>query len=139
MALSDPFGEGIAIYIYIYAVELLSGPSLALLEVTIWSKFVFYKTPIVKKHYKNRGFSTFVLEKSARYKFGSYYLIQVGVFKDAPNLDQIITSNLDQIITSKNVIIFVNVCFLKNVLKCLFYSVFLKNNQKCAKIRPKKR
>ena len=29
------------IYIYIYVVELLSGPSLALLKVIIWSKFVF--------------------------------------------------------------------------------------------------
>ena len=28
--------------IYIYAVELLSGPSLALLKVIIWSKFVFF-------------------------------------------------------------------------------------------------
>ena len=32
----------VCIYIYIYAVELLSGPSLALLEVIIWSKFVFF-------------------------------------------------------------------------------------------------
>ena len=56
-----------SIYIYIYAVELLSGPSLALLKVIIWSKFVFfYKTPIVKKHYKNRGFSTFFENKIAR-------------------------------------------------------------------------
>ena len=56
------------IYIYIYAVELLSGPSLALLEVIIWSKFVLSKTPIAKKHYKNRGFSPFFLEKKLRAK-----------------------------------------------------------------------
>ena len=68
-------------YIYIYAVRLLSGPSLALLEVIIWSKFVFSKTPIAKKHYKNRGFSPFVFwKKIARKNFGSYYLVQVGVF-----------------------------------------------------------
>ena len=53
---------------YIYAVELLSGPSLALLEVIIWSKFVFSKTQIPKKHYKNRGFSPFFLEKKLRAK-----------------------------------------------------------------------
>ena len=39
-------------YIYIIAVELLSGPSLGVLNVIIWSKFVFYKTPIVKNTIK---------------------------------------------------------------------------------------
>ena len=63
-----------------YVVELLSGPSLALLEVIIWSKFVFSKTPIAKKHYKNRGFGPFFLEKNCAQKIGSYYLVQVGVF-----------------------------------------------------------
>ena len=70
-----------SIYIYIYAVELLSGPSLGVLNVIIWSKFVFYKTPIVKKHYKNRGFSPFFLqEKIARQNFKCYYLVQVDAF-----------------------------------------------------------
>ena len=64
----EPFGEGVDIYIYIYAVELLSGPSLALLEVIIWSKFVFSKTPIAKKHYKNRGFSPFFWKKNCAQK-----------------------------------------------------------------------
>ena len=50
--------------------KLLSGPSL-----------FFSKTPIAKKHYKNRGFSPFFLEKKIVHKqFGSYYLVQVGVF-----------------------------------------------------------
>ena len=49
-------------------VELLSGPSLALLEVIIWSKFVFSKTPIAKKHYKNRGFSPFFWKTKLRAK-----------------------------------------------------------------------
>ena len=62
-------GGAIYIYIYISAVRLLSGPSLALLEVIIWSKFVFSKTPIAKKHYKNRGFSLFCLEKNCAQKF----------------------------------------------------------------------
>ena len=44
------------VYIYIasqhIAVELLSAPSLALLEVIIWSKFAFSKTPIAKNTIK---------------------------------------------------------------------------------------
>ena len=52
--------------LYIYAVVLLSGPSLAFWGVIIWAKFVFYKTLFVKKHYKNRGFSTFFLKKKLR-------------------------------------------------------------------------
>ena len=38
--------------IHISAVVLLSGPSLGVLNVIIWSKFVFYKTPIVKNTIK---------------------------------------------------------------------------------------
>ena len=57
----------IYIYIYIYiAVVLLSGPSLAFWGVIIWAKFAFYKTLLVRKHYKNRGFSTFFLKKKLR-------------------------------------------------------------------------
>ena len=36
-------------YIYIHAVVLLSGPSLAFWGVIIWAKFAFYKTLFVKK------------------------------------------------------------------------------------------
>ena len=56
------------IYIYIYVVKSLSGPSLALLEVIIWSKFVFSKTPIAKNTIKI-GVSAFFLEKIARKKW----------------------------------------------------------------------
>ena len=52
--------------LYIYAVELLSGPSLGFLKVIIWSKFVFYKTPIVKKHYKIGVSALFFEQKIAR-------------------------------------------------------------------------
>ena len=73
--------EDIYIYIYIYAVVLLSGPSLAFWGVIFWAKFVFYKTLFVKKHYKNRGFSTFFLKKKiARANLRCYYLGQVGHF-----------------------------------------------------------
>ena len=59
----------IYIYIYIIAVELLSGPSLALLEVIIWSKFVFfYKTPIVKKNTIKLGFQHIFLAKNCALK-----------------------------------------------------------------------
>ena len=57
------------IYIYIYAVRLLSGPSLALLEVIIWSKFVFFsKTPIAKKHYKIGVSALFFWKKNCAQK-----------------------------------------------------------------------
>ena len=128
------------IYIYIYTLwgyylvqvwpfwKLLSGPSL-----------FFYKTPIAKKHYKNRGFSPFFLEKKIVHKkFGSYYLVQVGVFKDAVNLDQIITSNLDQIITSKNAIFFVIFCFEKCAKMPIFIVFFEKQPKKCKKKCQKK-
>ena len=48
--------------------------------VIIWSKFVCYKTPIVKKHYKNRGFSPFFAKTIARQNFKCYYLVQVDAF-----------------------------------------------------------
>ena len=68
------------IHIYIYvAVELLSGPSLGGLEVIVWSKFVFSKTPIAK-HTIKIVVSAHVFGKIARKKNGSYYLVQVGVF-----------------------------------------------------------
>ena len=60
---SSPASAHIYICIYIYAVVLLSGPSLAFWGVIIWAMFAFYKTLVVKKHYKNRGFSTFFLKK----------------------------------------------------------------------------
>ena len=69
-----------ATYIYICAVELLSGPSLGVLNVIIWSKFVFYKTPIVKRHYKIGVSALFFEKEIARQKFKCYYLVQVDAF-----------------------------------------------------------
>ena len=57
------------IYIYIYAVELLSGPSLGVLNVIIWSKFVFYKTPIVKNTIKIGVSALFFAKKNCAPKF----------------------------------------------------------------------
>ena len=53
------------IHIYIYAVKLLSGPSLGFLKVIIWSTLGFLKVivwyKIVFLAYKNSGFKRFVL------------------------------------------------------------------------------
>ena len=55
----------ISIYIYIYAVKLLSGPSLGALNVSIWSKLGFLKVIIWSKFvflaYKISGFKRFGL------------------------------------------------------------------------------
>ena len=71
----------IYIYIYMYMLwcyylgqvwhfeVLLSGPSL-----------LFYRTLFVKKHYRNRGFSTFFEKQIARTNLRGYYLGQVGHF-----------------------------------------------------------
>ena len=47
-------------YIYIYAVELITGPRLGHFKVNNWATFVFYKKLFFKKNYKNRGFSRFL-------------------------------------------------------------------------------
>ena len=70
----------VCMYIHIYAVVLLSGPSLGVLNVTIWSKFVFIKHQLSKQHYKNRGFSPFFEKQIARKKIKCYYLVQVDAF-----------------------------------------------------------
>ena len=54
------------IYIYIYAVVLLSGPSLAFWGVIIWAKFVFYKTLFVKNTIKIGVSALFFLKKKLR-------------------------------------------------------------------------
>ena len=52
-------------YIYMYAVKLLSGPSLGFLEVIIWSKLGFLEVIIWSKFvflaYKNSGFKRLCL------------------------------------------------------------------------------
>ena len=65
---------------YIYAVKLLSGPSLGVLNVIIWSKFVFYKTAIVKNTINIEVSALFFWKKIARRNFKCYYLVQVDAF-----------------------------------------------------------
>ena len=54
------------IYIYIYAVVLLSGPSLAFWGVIIWAKFAFYKTLFVKNTIKIGVSALFFWKKNWR-------------------------------------------------------------------------
>ena len=66
-----PNSEGVCIYIYtyIYAVELLSGPSLGVLNVIIWSKFVFYKHQLSKKTIKIGVSALFFWNNICAHKF----------------------------------------------------------------------
>ena len=49
------------IYIYIYAVKLLSGPSLGFWRVIIWAKLGLVSGPSLFSHYQKRGFRRFFL------------------------------------------------------------------------------
>ena len=49
----------VCMYIYIYAVKLLSGPSLGVSKVIIWAKSMLLSGPSLFSHYKNRGFRRF--------------------------------------------------------------------------------
>ena len=48
------------IYIYIYAVKLLTGPRLAILIVTNWATLIVTNWATSFSHYKNRGFRWFL-------------------------------------------------------------------------------
>ena len=58
----------IYIYLYIYAVKLITRPRFGHFKVNNWATFVFYKKLFCKKHYKNRGFSRFFLQKKREHK-----------------------------------------------------------------------
>ena len=62
----------ISIYIYIYIYILWSyylGHVWGFLIVTNWATFVFLKRLLFKKHYKNKGFGRFFVEKKGDPKF----------------------------------------------------------------------
>ena len=52
-------GQKPYIYIYIYAVKLLTGPRLAILIVTNWATLIVTNWATSFSHYKNRGFRWF--------------------------------------------------------------------------------
>ena len=90
----------IYIAIYIYAVELLSGPSLAFWGVIIWSKFVFSFNSACQKALYKQGFQHICLKrKIARKQIRGYCLVQVGHFL-SPKLGPDNNPYLDQIIKS---------------------------------------
>ena len=121
--LGPGFDSTACIYIYIYMhmlwcyylgqvwpfEVLLSGPSL-----------FFYKTLFVKKHYKNRGFSTFF--NCAR-KFEVLLSGPSWPFLRCSQLGPDNNTYLAQIITPQNAFFFQFFAF-KHLLKPLFYSVF---------------
>ena len=54
--LRHPQKSALSIYIYIYAVKLLTGPRLAILIVTNWATLIVTNWATSFSHYKNRGF-----------------------------------------------------------------------------------
>ena len=127
------------IYIYIYMLwcyylgqvwpfeVLLSGPSL-----------FFYKTLFVKKHYKNRGFSTFVLKKNCARKFEVLLSGPSWSFLRCSQLGPDNNTYLAQIITPQNAFFFKFFCFYK-CAEIPIFIVFLNMNQNLAKRGKKKR
>ena len=121
--------------IYIYAVVLLSGPSLAFWGVIIWAKFVFLQNTVCQKHYKHRGFSTFVFEKNCARKFEVLLSGPSWSFLRCSQLGPNNNTYLAQIITPQNAFFF-NFLLLKICWNTYFYSVFwtsTKNWQKRGK------
>ena len=49
-----------------HAVELLTGPSLAIFKVINWAKFVFKRTLFVRKHYKIEVSAHFLIKRKLR-------------------------------------------------------------------------
>ena len=130
--------QHIYIYIYACAVVLLYGPSLAFWGVIIWAKFAFYKTLFVKKHYKNRGFSTFLLTKNCARKFEVLLSGPSWPFLSCNQLGPDNNTYLAQIITPQNAF-FLFFLLLKFCWNPYFYSVFWTPAKIWAKKGQKKR
>ena len=63
-------------HIYIYAVKLLSGPSLGVSKVIIWAKSMLLSGPSLFSHYENSGFRRlFLLNYHFVFFFVSSYLL----------------------------------------------------------------
>ena len=104
------------------AVELLTGPSLGVLTVINWSKFVFWKHCLSRNTIKFGVSTLFNTKQIAHANFNSYQLVQVGLFLD-PKLGPINNPYLDQPKTIENGHLLAFCCF-KNVLKYLFVVLF---------------
>ena len=109
------------------------------LEVIIWSKFVFSKTPIANKHYKSSGFSTFFWKQIGAHKILEVIIwswsltVQVGVFLKRTQLGP---DNNFQLGPDNNfqkcTFLFVIFCFLK-MCQNTYFSAFFENQVKLAK------
>ena len=102
----------------IYAVVLLSGPSLAFWGVIIWAKFVFYKTLFVKNTIKIGVSALFFWKKNCARKFEVLLSGPSWPFLSCSQLGPDNNTYLAQIITPQNAF-FVFFAF-KNLLKYLF-------------------
>ena len=84
-----------------YAVELLTGPSLGVLKVINWSKFVFYQNIVCQKHYKIGDSAHFLLKNIARAISKVINWSKLAFLLD-PQLGPINNFDLDQSTTLKN-------------------------------------
>ena len=90
-----------------------------------WPSLFFFLTFCVRKHYKNRGFSTFLkIKKKTRANFQSQYFGQVGLFFWYPQLGQNIDFNLAKILTLEMAIFLSFFCFLKSAEIPIFIVFF---------------
>ena len=77
---------------YISAVELLTGPSLGGFSKLLAGPSLLFSKPLfVKKHYKNRGFNTFLYTRKMRAHIFKVIDWSKLAFFWTPNLDQLIT------------------------------------------------
>ena len=77
------------ICIYTYAVELLTGPSLAIFKVINWAEFVFIKTLFVK--HSKIGFQHIFIKRNLRAQMFNIINWAKLAFFWTPNLAQLIT------------------------------------------------
>ena len=114
----------IYIHIYIYAVVLLSGAKFGLLRCYYLGQVCFLQNTVCQKHYKNRGFSTFFLEKkNCARKFEVLLSGPSWSFLRCSQLGPNNNTYLAQIITPQNAFFFVFFAF-KICRNTYFYSVF---------------
>ena len=113
---------------------LLSGPSLAFSGVIIWSKFVFSKRLLSKKHYKIGVSAHF--EKVSAQQFQVVLSGPSWPFLRRTKLGPDNNTYLDQMITPQNVF-FIAFCGFGNALKYLF-TVFFEHQPKFGQKRAQK-
>ena len=122
------------IYIYMHAVVLLSGPSLAFWGVIIWAKFAFYETLFIKNTIKI-GVSALFLKKNCARKFEVLLSGPSWSFLRCSQLGPDNNTYLAQIITPQNAFLFF--CFY-NFAETPIFIVFFEHQPKFGQKRGKK-